>query len=375
MYIQGNSSINSGALTQTEINLFGSSRLGVYNSVVNCTGINIVAPAQTVFTRGTKLFELSNHLGNVLVTVSDKKLQHTSDNNTVDYYTADVASASDYYPGGMNMPGRTFNSSEYRYCAANGQEKSTEINENSYTAEFWQYDARIVRRWNVDPKPKAYESPYAAFGNNPIWLSDVNGADTTLPAADGKNITLPTGATFETFQTSSKYTLPSNGKEVNTTAGSLKSFTIDGNTYKAVYNTETLAFAGYQDANGKSIVQENTFTPNFYDQWGHQGASYLSASLTYNSAMRVRLYLSPLEDARGLLDAGRITANEASLIRYTQTLRARNFLDPLGKALSGSLKSEAQALSQYQKFINTPGADAAKIFNTTDRKLFKNFRT
>ena len=46
VYIQGNSSINSGALTQTEINLFGSSRLGVYNSVVNCTGINIVAPAQ-----------------------------------------------------------------------------------------------------------------------------------------------------------------------------------------------------------------------------------------------------------------------------------------------------------------------------------------
>jgi hypothetical protein len=62
----------------------------------------------------------------------------------------------------------------------NGQEKSTEIesNGNSYTAEFWQYDARIGRRWNMDPVKKYYESPYAAFGNNPISFTDRNGDDT-----------------------------------------------------------------------------------------------------------------------------------------------------------------------------------------------------
>lgn len=47
------------------------------------------------------------------------------------------------------------------------------------TAEFWQYDARIGRRWNVDPVVKEYESPYAAFGNNPIWNVDPDGSDTT----------------------------------------------------------------------------------------------------------------------------------------------------------------------------------------------------
>jgi len=63
------------------------------------------------------------------------------------------------------MPGRKYSSgSEYRYGAANGQEKSTEINDNSYTADYWQYDARLVRRWNVDPIFKEYESPYAAYG-------------------------------------------------------------------------------------------------------------------------------------------------------------------------------------------------------------------
>ena len=53
----------------------------------------------------------------------------------------------------MQLVGRKFSgSSSYRY-GFNGQEKSTEIvpNESSYTAEFWQYDSRIGRRWNVDP--------------------------------------------------------------------------------------------------------------------------------------------------------------------------------------------------------------------------------
>lgn len=51
---------------------------------------------------------------------------------------------------------------------------------NSYTAEFWQYDGRLGRRWNPDPIVKHHESPYAALGNNPIWFIDPNGADTTI---------------------------------------------------------------------------------------------------------------------------------------------------------------------------------------------------
>jgi len=88
-------------------------------------------------------------------------------------------SAQDYYPFGMLQPGRTFNAGGYRY-GFNGQEKSTEINVdgNSTTAEFWQYDARIGRRWNIDPVSKEYESPYASLANSPISIVDPNGADT-----------------------------------------------------------------------------------------------------------------------------------------------------------------------------------------------------
>jgi RHS repeat-associated protein len=84
----------------------------------------------------------------------------------------------------MMMPNRHFESAGtgYRY-GFNGKEKDKEINENSFTAEYWQYDARIGRRWNVDPVSKAYESPYAVLGNNPIWFIDFNGADTTKPEA------------------------------------------------------------------------------------------------------------------------------------------------------------------------------------------------
>jgi hypothetical protein len=81
------------------------------------------------------------------------------------------------YPFGMQMPGRKYQAgpaSKYRY-GFNGQEKSSEINDESYTADFWQYDSRIGRRFNLDPRPNISISPYATFANNPIWFSDIYG--------------------------------------------------------------------------------------------------------------------------------------------------------------------------------------------------------
>ncbi len=77
-------------------------------------------------------------------------------------------------------------SRDYRY-GFNGMEKDDEVagNGNNYTAEFWQYDSRLGRRWNIDPVVKHHESPYAAFANNPIWFIDPSGADTTFFQKDG----------------------------------------------------------------------------------------------------------------------------------------------------------------------------------------------
>jgi hypothetical protein len=59
----------------------------------------------------------------------------------------------------------------------NSQERDDEVSGtgNSYTAEFWQYDPRLGRRFNIDPKPNESISSYACFANNPIWYCDPDG--------------------------------------------------------------------------------------------------------------------------------------------------------------------------------------------------------
>ena len=64
----------------------------------------------------------------------------------------------------------------YRYFF-NGQEADNEVfgEGMSLSAEFWQYDTRLGRRWNVDPVFKEYESPYACFAGNPVRFADPRG--------------------------------------------------------------------------------------------------------------------------------------------------------------------------------------------------------
>lgn len=92
---------------------------------------------------------------------------------TIDYYTADIITANDYYPFGSQMPGRKYSqpNTKYRY-GFNGQERSDDVTAGNYTAEFWEYDSRIGRRWNLDPVILTGESPYLVNGGNPIYYTD-----------------------------------------------------------------------------------------------------------------------------------------------------------------------------------------------------------
>src|SRR5690625_5125129 len=62
---------------------------------------------------------------------------------------------------------------QYRF-GFNGQEKVNEISGmgNHNTAEFWEYDTRLGRRWNVDPKTNESISTYATFAGNPNLFVD-----------------------------------------------------------------------------------------------------------------------------------------------------------------------------------------------------------
>ena len=115
VYTSKDVTVNNGDLTQTEAELYGSSRLGMSTLATNVehkpAPVNTNIPGlgagkNITFTRGSKLFELSNHLGNVLATVSDEKKPVSLNGTTIDHYEAKITSAQDYYPFGMLMPGR-----------------------------------------------------------------------------------------------------------------------------------------------------------------------------------------------------------------------------------------------------------------------------
>lgn len=82
-----------------------------------------------------------------------------------------------------------FSSNSYRY-GMNGQEKDDEIANGVYSAEYWEYDSRLGRRWNVDPVTYAWISPYATFQNDPVLIADPNGADGT-PTTGGTDPEFP----------------------------------------------------------------------------------------------------------------------------------------------------------------------------------------
>ena len=117
-----------------------------------------------------------------MVTISDKKIG--VDNNsdgTIDYYTADVVTASDYYPFGMQMPGRKFAANgTYRY-GFNGKENDNEVkgegNQQDYGMRI--YDPRLGRFLSVDPIAKQYPelTPYQFASNRPIDGIDMDGLE------------------------------------------------------------------------------------------------------------------------------------------------------------------------------------------------------
>jgi len=83
----------------------------------------------------------------------------------------------DYDPGGMMMVGRSWEvGSGYRY-GFNGKECDDEVSGkgNLNIVEFWGYDTRLGRRWNLDPIFNYSESLYACFRNNPILIVDPDG--------------------------------------------------------------------------------------------------------------------------------------------------------------------------------------------------------
>ena len=144
--------------------IYGSSRLGMY------TGGKIAAHRNM----GTKRYELSNHLGNVMTVITDNIGMEQ------DSVWASVVSTSDYYPFGLGMGGRSFSDSTYRY-GFNGKEKDQqgEFGNTTYDYGFRIYNPTIAKFLSVDPLAKEYPyySPYHFAGNMPVTAIDLDGLE------------------------------------------------------------------------------------------------------------------------------------------------------------------------------------------------------
>jgi RHS repeat-associated protein len=174
---------NSEALRWDEQHLYGSSRLGIWNwdTIVPSTPpIATNNPIYDSLLLGSRTYELANHLGNVLATISDKKIGNDS-SSIVNYYLAEVLSQHDYYPFGTLMPERKYDVGVgYRY-GFNDKENDNEVkgegNQQDYGMRI--YDPRLGRFLSVDPMKKDYPwyTPYQFAGNRPIIAIDLDGLE------------------------------------------------------------------------------------------------------------------------------------------------------------------------------------------------------
>lgn len=133
----------------------------------------------TIVARGHRYYELSNHLGNVLATVSD--LRTAVDNSgTIASYRARVHSAQAYHPFGLQLdhPLTVAPSSVYRF-GFGGHEEVDEVSGSGNVVDMgdrW-LDVRIGRTAKPDRKGTMYPgiSPYTFAANNPIYSTDPDG--------------------------------------------------------------------------------------------------------------------------------------------------------------------------------------------------------
>jgi RHS repeat-associated protein len=151
----------------TEHHIYGSSRIGVEtenllqiasrtmsitgDAETGTGGVYGTPTQQTIdYTYrkvGDKNYELSNHLGNVLTVVTDRKLKLTTTS-----YTADVISYADYSPDGMLLQHRHKNDASYKY-GFQGQEMDDEVKGQEGTSlnyEYRMHDPRVGRFFAVD---------------------------------------------------------------------------------------------------------------------------------------------------------------------------------------------------------------------------------
>ncbi len=166
--------------------IYGSSRLG-YVEGEGVDGQRRI---------GLKRYELTNHLGNVMAVLSDKRYAEGGNAR------ADVLNVKDYYPFGKEILNRSTYANSYRY-GFNGKEKDSDMGVGlHYDYGFRIYNPDIARFLSVDPLTSGYPfyTPYQFAGNKPIQAIDLDGLEekeVVTASAPGTVIGLTTSRVLE----------------------------------------------------------------------------------------------------------------------------------------------------------------------------------
>lgn len=241
--VEGLQEAQSQPYSLTENHIYGSSRLGIEKRELVLEQNTSLDLSEIVSKAGDKRYELSNHLGNVLSVVSDRKIPVFS-GSTLDYYNADIKAYNDYYPFGMLLPNRHANSSDYRY-GYNGTELDNEIKGegNSYGTHFRHYDPRVGRWLSIDPKSMFWESPYAQNRNNPIYFTDPygdcpNGNCDEVSTPHGGSMSIPKGSAKVLNSNGEVYSFMSQGTEFFYDSRDGDFYDLARNRYSPVFNID-----------------------------------------------------------------------------------------------------------------------------------------
>jgi RHS repeat-associated protein len=176
---------DNDTLMLKELDIYGSSRVGIlheYDTLAGSGSMTDTVSDSWATNLGDKEYEQTNHLGNVMSTITDKPvaIDVSAPFGIADYYDPEFVTAQDYYPFGMLQPGRHIETgdSSYRY-GFNGMEKDNEVKGLGKFIDFAEriYDSRVSKFLSVDPLYyiMSFQSPYLFAGNSPLQFIDRNG--------------------------------------------------------------------------------------------------------------------------------------------------------------------------------------------------------
>ncbi len=94
---------DNGSLRWAEQHLYGSSRSGILETGISWSNTGLPNTPHyienSILLQGWKRYELSNHLGNVMAVIGDRKIaKDTNSNKEADFYEPAILSANDYFP-------------------------------------------------------------------------------------------------------------------------------------------------------------------------------------------------------------------------------------------------------------------------------------